>query len=324
MTDLPQLDASPYTFDPSYGYSLQQLLNVKPPPAPDNFDDFWKSRYQRALSLDPSPQLQQQQIQGEWRIFDLHYLSSDAFPIHGWLLLPASGEIKRGIIVGHGYGGRDAPDFHLPFSDAAILFPCFRGLSRSAKAPISTEPHWHVLHDIDKLDRYILGGCVEDIWLAVSAMLQLFPHLHNRLGYLGISFGGGIGAMALAFENRIRRAHLNVPSFGHQPLRMQLPTIGSANSVQQYYQKHQQQCLQVLQYYDAAIAAQRIKIPIHCACARFDPCVAPPGQFAVFNALSRYKELFIYTAGHYHFPGLEKQEKKLLTQLDSFFQPLNN
>ncbi len=126
-------------------------------------------------------------------------------------MLPVSGVIKRGFIVGHGYGGRDEPDFHLPFKDAALLFPCFRGLALSSQPSISSEPYWHVLHDINQRDRYILGGCVEDVWLAVSAMLSLFPHTAGRLGYLGISFGGGIGALALAWESRISKGHLNSP-----------------------------------------------------------------------------------------------------------------
>ena len=82
---------------------------------------------------------------------------------------------------------------------------------------------WHVLHDIQDRDRYVHGGCIEDIWVAVTAAQELFPSAANRIGFMGISFGGGIGAMALAFEERIQRGHLNVPSFGNQPLRMCLP-----------------------------------------------------------------------------------------------------
>lgn len=318
------MDTVRYDFDPTYGYSINQLLAVKTPKEPKDFDCFWQMRYQKALTVDPQPRTKiiNENTQG-WRVFEISYTSTDNFPIRGWLMLPASGVIKRGFIIGHGYGGRDDPDYHLPFKDAALFFPCFRGLGLSAQPAISSEPYWHVLHDINQRDCYILGGCVEDLWLAVSAMLCLFPNLAGHLGYLGISFGGGVGALALAWESRIRKGHLNAPTFGHHPLRLRLATNGSAHSVQQYYRTHKKQTLKVLRYYDAALAAKRIIMPIHCACAKFDPCVPPPGQFAIYNALPREKHLFILEAGHHNYPDQARQEAELINQLEVFFAPLS-
>ena len=56
-------------------------------------------------------------------------------------------------------------------------FPVFAGLSRSRRPRISSDPQRHVLHDIDKPERYILGGCVEDLWVAVSVLSVLYPGL---------------------------------------------------------------------------------------------------------------------------------------------------
>ncbi len=317
------MNTTEYNFDPTYGYSLEQLLKVNPPKEPKDFDSFWQQRYQKALTINPQPQTKiiSEDRQG-WRVFEISYISTDNFPIRGWLMVPTSGVIKRGFIIGHGYGGRDGPDYHLPFKDAALLFPCSRGLALSAQPSISSEPCWHVLHNINQKDGYILGGCVEDIWLAVTTMLCLFPDLAGHLGYLGISFGGGIGALALPWESRLSRGHLNVPSFGHHPLRLRLATNGSAHSVQQYYCTHKKQTLKILRYYDAALAAKRITMPMHCACAKFDPCVAPPGQFAIYNALPEEKQLFILEAGHHNYSNQVQQEYELINQLDAFFAPL--
>lgn len=314
-----------YGFDPAYGYSLERLLTVPAPREPKGFDGFWQCRYRQALTIEPQPRMKWLGLAANnQQIFDVSYTSTDSFPILGWLTLPKSGVVKRGFVIGHGYGGRDGPDLHLPFDDAALLFPCFRGLGLSGQTGISSNPFWHVRHDIDKLDNYILGGCVEDVWLAVSTLLDLFPHLAGRLGYLGISFGGGIGALALAYEPRIARGHLNVPTFGNQPLRLRLPSQGSADSLQQYYRSHKKQTLRTLSFYDAATAAKRIHIPMHCACALFDPYVAPPGQFAVYNALpENNKELFVLDAGHYSYPNQHTQEQQLLASLERFFAPLD-
>lgn len=318
-----KFNVNDFGFDPTYGYTLDQLLNVPAPRQPKDYVAFWQNRYQKSLQQKPQPQIKALEAQHpDWRVFLIRYQSTDNFPIQGWLLLPKTDTIKRGFIIGHGYGGREGPDYHLPFKDAALLFPCFRGLSLSAQAGISTDPGWHVLHDIDKQNRYIIGGCVEDIWVAVSALLTLCPNLAGHLGYLGISFAGGIGAMALAWDRRIARGHLNVPTFGHQGLRLKLPTQGSANSVQQYYKTHKKQTLKVLHYYDAALSARHITQPMQCACAQFDPCVAPPGQFAIYNALPGEKQLMVLEAGHYNYPKQAQQERLLLEQLNHFFAPL--
>ncbi len=142
-----------------------------------------------------------------------------------------------------------------------------------------------MLHDIDKPQRYLIGGCVEDVWVGVSVLQALFPQVEGHIGYQGTSFGGGIGAMAMAWDGRIQRGALNVPTFGHQPLRLTLPTIGSGDAVARF-ERRRGHVMETLQYYDAALAARHITVPTHVTAALFDPAVAPPGQFAVYNALA--------------------------------------
>lgn len=309
-------------FDPSYAYTLEHLLHVVPPLPTDDFVSFWQARYQRALALDPRPRLKRGTLSHpDFDCYDLNYRSTDDFDIWGWALIPKQGPVTRGVIVGHGYGGRDGPDFHLPIANAAFLFPCFRGLSRSRCWPISENPAYHVLHDIDDKQRYILGGCVEDTWLGVSALLALFPAVAGHIGYLGISFGGGIGALALPWDTRIQRAHFNVPSLGNHPIRLQLPTWGSAAALQNYQREHGH-LMDTLRYYDAAVAARYIQAPVHVAAALSDPMVAPPGQFSIYNALPWEKHLFVLEAGHADYPRRAAQENELIAELREFFGKL--
>jgi cephalosporin-C deacetylase len=159
-----------------------------------------------------------------------------------------------------------------------------------------------VLHDIDQPARYILGGCVEDLWVAVSVLAVLFPAL-DGIGYSGISFGGGIGALALPHDPRIDRAHLTVPTFGNMPLWLSLPTVGSGAAVQAYAAQHPE-VRETLRFFDAASAATCIGIPMLFAVARFDPAVAPPCQFSVANARTgaKHHETFVLDAGHADYP----------------------
>lgn len=311
-----------FPFDPTYGYDLGRLLQVGAPEPPADFQAFWENRYRSALEVRPEPRLATHDLgHPEFLVHDLAYRSTGGFQIGGWLLAPRHGRVRRGIVAGHGYGGREAPDFDLPVADAAFLFPCFRGLSRSRGGGISDNPLWHVLHDIDQRDRYIIGGCVEDLWLAVSALLELFPETAGHVGYLGISFGGGIGALGCPWDERIHIAHFNVPTFGNAPLRLRLPTLGSGEAIRRH-QERLGNALETLRYYDAASTAGHSRIPVHVAAALFDPVVAPPGQFAIYNALPEPKRLFVLDAGHFQYPRQGEQERQLREELRSFFEPL--
>jgi cephalosporin-C deacetylase len=314
----------PFSFDPTHGYSAAKLLEVGSPEPPAGFETFWRRRYAAALAVDPRPAIsgaRSDRRYPEWWVCDLEYQSTGDFPIRGWLILPRDEPVERGLVVGHGYGGRDGPDLDLPMSRTALLFPCFRGLSRSARPPVSQDPNWHVLHDLDKLDRYIIGGCVDDLWLAVSVLLILYPWLTGRIGYAGISFGGGIGALGIPWDRRIARGHLNVPTFGNHPLRLSLPATGSSSAVQAYERRHGS-ALDTLKYYDAATAARFITVPMHVAAALFDPAVPPAGQFAVYNAIPGCKKLFTLDAGHFDYPAQADQERALRGELGQFFAEL--
>lgn len=314
----------PFAFDPTYGMAREQLLAIRPPVAPEGFDDFWRQRYRQAVTIDPRPALRaSRMIHPRWQVLDIVYRSTGGIEIGGWLLLPRHEPVRRGLVVGHGYGGRDQPDFDIAAPDAAVLFPCFRGLSRSVHPPIPAEASGHVLHNIERPDDYVIGGCVEDLWLGVSALLTLYPWLAGHIGYSGISFGGGIGALAIPFDDRIRRGHLVVPTFGDRATWLTLPTVGSAQSVQTYQLQHGSM-LGKLRMFDSAVAAARITVPMFAAVALFDPAVAPPCQFAVANALpkSKFNEIFILDAGHFDYAGSVEQNAIHQEKLGHFFRDL--
>lgn len=309
--------------DPFGDYPLDDLLKVTTPPSPKGFDDFWQGAYKNALSKNPSPILRNTgKVHHQWKIYDLSFISTHSITIKGWLLVPVHGKVSKAFVVGHGYAGREGPDFHLSFENAAIYFPCCRGISRSAVASISQDPYWHVIHNIDKKEDYIMRGCVEDIWLSVSVLEKLFPQLSGRIALLGISFCGGIGMLALAQDKRIKKAHFNLPTFGNHLLRLRIPTYGSGKSIQDFYQKLPYILIRTLRYYDAAYAATRVTVPVHFALAIRDSVVTPPGQFAIYNQVKSEKYLYLLDAGHERYANQDQQFKQLNTELVKFFSEL--
>ena len=178
----------------------------------------------------------------------------------------------------------------------------------------------HVIHDIKDRDSYLIRPCVTSIWSAATLLLELFPNIGSRLYFTGGSFGGGLGALALPWDERFTRAHLKVPTFGHHPIRNTCPCEGSGKSAAERASAHAE-AMDVLSYYDAATAASHIRIPTFGAPALFDPKVPPPGQFAVTNALPPASKTRILQAGHFEYPDQQIEGQALRADLESFFTP---
>jgi cephalosporin-C deacetylase len=160
---------------------------------------------------------------------------------------------------------------------------------------------------IESRQSYEIGHSVADVWCAANALLAKAPLARGRLFLEGGSFGGGIGMLALAWDHRFAKAYFEVPTFGFQVIRTRLPTLGSANAVQKYIAtaKHPANVLRTLSYFDAGSAARFTQVPTMIAAARSDAFVAPPGQFAIYNALAAPKELVVMSAGHAEIPPSE-------------------
>ena len=212
--------------------------------------------------------------------------------------------------MSHGYGGRSGADLNVPGPAALCIFPCARGFHRSARPDLPADAGKHVVFGIDDPQTYIHRHCVADLWSATSVLLDLDPTLAGAIDYMGTSFGGGIGGMALPWEARWRRGFLGVPSFGNHALRLQMKCVGSGEAVRQLAQK-QPQIIETLRFFDSAVSAQFCRIPVMVACALFDPAVPPPGQFSVYNALAGEKTVFIGEADHFEWPGAAMQGARL-------------
>ncbi|MFB7588183.1 acetylxylan esterase [Streptomyces sp. NPDC056169] len=316
--------AHDFPFDPGYGYGLDRLLRVPAPPEPEGFEAYWRERYEAALAVDPAPELGAlEEVRDGVRIHGVTFASVGGVRLGGWLALPEEGPAERGFVIGHGYGGRDrvGPDVPLPLPRSAAILPCVRGMGeRGRVAGIPDVALRHVLEGIASRETYVVADCAADLWCAATALRALVPEVAERpLGYLGGSFGGGLGALALPWDARFGAARLTVPTFGNHPLRLTLACVGSGQSVRGYAARHPE-VVEVLAYADAAIAARRIRVPVLVAAALFDPAVPPPGQFAVYNALGGPKELHVLTAGHFEHAGLAEETAALGGATTAFFE----
>ena len=297
-----------FDFDPTCGYSEKDLLAMSAPDTePADFKEFWEDAYKQ--TLDISSDIEMREIwspEPDVKCYELHYKSLDGLKVGAWLTRPENS--KGGIVVGHGYGGCPKPSL---VKDFTVIAPCSRGFSLSNNLDIPWMSSRHVLYGIESKETYVLKGATADIWRAASVLLELFPDTESNLNYSGGSYGGGLGALAIAWEKRVRTCYLNVPTFGHHPSRLQFKCVGSGEAVRNYHKDHPE-VTKVLAYFDAATAAQYITIPTLVTPALFDPSVLPPGQFAVNNAIpDQYKKTVILLCGHFSTPENDNILKKV-------------
>jgi cephalosporin-C deacetylase len=302
-------------------YSLTELLT---PPVqaeePADFDEFWRGTFAEFGTGHVSWRLTRELETTEThRVTEIRFDSSAGEQAVAFLVVPhAEAALRRGLVIGHGYGGRAAPDLEQVPADAAAIFPAAPGTLPNTSSRFPALPDEHVLAGIEHRDTYSHRFAAADVWRAATVVLDAAPGAAAALDFSGGSFGGGVGALALPWDARFRRASLDVPSFGHHAIRLTRRCTGSGEAVRRYVQRHPE-ARQVLGYFDAAVAARRIRVPVHVAAAVLDPAVDPRGQFAVFHALTGPKRLTVRPNGHLDGPIAEVGERMARRAAADFF-----
>ncbi|WOO42697.1 acetylxylan esterase [Rubellicoccus peritrichatus] len=301
MTDVTQIP-HPHDFDPTYGYSFEELLKVPAPETePSDFVEFWEALYKKAeaVPLNLSIEACDSPYPG-YRLLKANYDVYPDYRVGAWVVIPEdSSSAKLGMVVGHGYGGRDAPGEDRIAPDRITIFPVAPGFHISADERLPfNDAGLHVIHGIESKDTYLIGPCCAAYWRAIDVLKEIAPTTIEHFHYAGWSFGGGIGALMLPWEKRFQTAELGQPTFGHHPIRLKCKCVGSGEAVRRLH--HTQPEIEAsLAYFDSVTASKYIKVPTVFVCSRFDPAVAPPGQFAVANAHPGPKRIAVLTTGHF-------------------------
>jgi len=316
--------AARFEFDPTYGYSLEQLLALHvAEDEPEDFNAFWADAHARNEALDLEIEFREMPLRSaSHRLREVYFKTLGRYRVGAWLCEPRkSRNLQRVEIWGHGYGGREAPDFASFSKDAIQLFVCAPGfhLSVCPERVPSQCSALHVLCGIHRRETYILLPCAAAFWSAARLMENLYPDL--PIVYRGTSFGGGIGTLMLPWEPRFRAAEINQPTFGFHAFRLAHRSYGSAESVRRVAELAVP-VSETLRYYDAVFAARRVRVPVVVGVCAFDPCVPPPGQFAVANAFSdRLRTLSLFSFGHcdFGYPGSEMESLRHQENLRRLF-----
>jgi cephalosporin-C deacetylase len=310
----------PFSFDPTYGHSLEELLALKYSESePTGFVDFWLELKRKsdhtplAISTQevPSPE-------PGFRLLKVFYSIYPDYRVGAWMICPTDlSKVRFGIVWGHGYGGREGPEWSKAAPDRIVIFPVAPGFHISAHSCIPlNDSSQHVLHGIDDKNAYVLGPCACALWRAVDVLQKFAPQPLEQFHYGGWSFGGGIGALMLPWEPRYTSAELGQPTFGNHSFRLQSECVGSGESVRRLFSSRPE-IAQTLAFFDSANAARHLRIPVVFACATFDPVVPPPGQFSVASSHPGPKRVSVFLTGHFSYTheGSQTEERLLLKNL---------
>ena len=287
------------SFDPTFGYTLDDLLNVQAPPPPDDFDDFWRETYRLATARTPDYRVEREvwSPTPDVKILQLQFTSHDGFDIGMWIARPE--QSTGGLVIGHGYGNPATP----PTAESpgpTVAMPCIRGLGISQCAKIPWECGRHAGYGIHSRDTYVIRGAVTDIWEATSVLADLFPDTASNLNYTGGSLGGGLGAILLPWDARFRAAEINVPTLaGPMQFDFAPPAGEGPGATRRNAALSDPACWKALSYFDGASAARRLRIPVLMTPALSDRSNPPPAQFAIANAIpADFRILRIREVGH--------------------------
>jgi len=303
-----------FPFDPRYGHSVEDLRHVRPEISePDDLEVFWRELRAKAEGVALDIQIKELPCPREgFALLEIFYSVWPDYRIGGWAIVPEDRSgIRSGMVVGHGYGGREEIDWGGERPDRILFFPVAPGFQMSADPRLPLNDSWkHVVHGIEDPQTYVLGSCAAALWRSVDVVEELAIKSGIPVHYVGWSFGGGMGALMLPWEPRYASAELGQPTFGWHDFRLHNPCQGSGEAVRLRYLE-QPDIRKTLSYFDAASAIQRVSIPVVFGCSVFDPCVQPPGQFAVANSHPGPKRISEFSTGHFDFvhSGQEAEDR---------------
>ena len=315
-----------FPFDPTYGFTPEALRQYNmQDPTPRNYGKFWSGLREKARSIPLEIVVRELNSPKEnYRLLRVDFSSFPDFRIGAWAIIPRDpAAVRWGRVVGHGYGGREGPDWAHAHPSRALLFPVAPGfhISSDPRLPCN-DCGRHVIHGIESPETYLLGPCAAALWAAPDVLTALLPGVPLRFHYVGWSFGGGIGTLMLPWEPRYETAEIGQPTFGNHPFRLNHECVGSGEAVRRLWMKRPE-IAQTLRYFDAVFAARYLTIPAVYACSQFDPSVPPPGQFSVFNAHAGPKRLSPFTSGHFeeNLSDLDAENRVHATNLRELLGP---
>ena len=287
------------------GFNVEEIRHAGK--LPENFDRFWREAKAELLRIPIDAQLEEVAVvdPGDAQRFKVGLANVNGSRVYGWLHLPeGDGPFPTVLsIPGSGIGrtGRFAG-----FTEAgiAVLAIEIHGLEPQKHEIIGAvqwiRPADDEINNFVKLQEGIFAGYhsfgIEDPYRyyhrrSLQSAMRALDYLYTRTDVdtgkiivFGGSQGGGLSLLLGAIDKRVNAVVATVPAF--------------CNNASGKY-GHMQQAIRTMSYYDAALAAELIKVPTMIGVGFIDKTCPPISVYSAYNNLKGPKKIEnFYTFGH--------------------------
>ena len=282
----------------SCGYTKEQLLDIKGEEPVHGFAEFWSEQYERTASCKLNYTVEEEVWSPfpDIKIYRVSFISCDGFKIGMWVSRPEKS--CGGHIVMHGYSNDVRPHVSQELRLTTAV-PCVPGLGISMCKDVPWQLHHHAAYGFEDPEKYVLVSGVRNIWTSISILIDMFPDVKDSISCSGGSLGGGMGALAVPWDFRIKAAELNVPTLGGRIMLEHIRKPTDPSYVRAMKAKESESNMRTFDLCNAASSARYIKVPVLVTPALCDNMVPPPGQFAVANSIpEEFRILRIREVGH--------------------------
>ncbi len=299
----------------SIPFDKTEMLKIKGDTPIPGFREFWMKQYAAARAWKCAYTVEDELWSPEpgTRIYKVRFTSVDGCSIGMWISRPENS--CGGRLRAHGYGNPATP----PVAEKGgrtIASPCVRGLGLSQCKDIPWQTGEHAKHNFEDPENYVITGGVRDLWIALTIMIDMFPDTAGNIVCGGSSLGGGMGAMAIPWDERIHYGDLSVPTLGGRILLDYPVKEGSPGESRRQKAFESEANMRTIDLCNASAAASFIKVPTLITPALCDNVVPPPGQFAVANSIpEEYKFMRIREIGHGQATEADKALETELSEL---------
>lgn len=281
--------------------------------APQDLDAFWTDvlAETREKPLSGTRQAMATPLQGV-AAYDVVYEGIDGTPIHGIYLVPEfMGKDQYPCVVYyHGYtGSRGMPEHfaHYLLAGLAVFSIDIRGQGGETGdlAPLEGgKTRGWVTRGITDPHKSYYKSYITDAIRAVDWVLEQPEVDPARVGVAGGSQGGGLAIIVSAVGCRHSFAVADIPNLCYVDWAV-FNTTGSLTEVADYigrYPEQMETALDTLSYFDNAVLADRIRIPVLVSVGLKDTVCPPEAVFAAYNRIESEKQIEIFPS-HGHATG---------------------